>query len=204
MWRKTRNGDGLLGRVQVGKDRSSRPGVAHGHSAGTVSNFSALQLLEAVAAAEAIGLHVLVSTQEDYSLLKRSLESEVLPALDELGFGLMPYYPLASGLLTGKYRGREPPPPGTRLAGSRQGSPLEDQATFDVLEQLEQFAADRQVSLLGVAIGSLLGRPRVSSVIAGTMSPEQVAANCAAASWHPSTADWAELDRITLGGQGAL
>ena len=169
-----------------------------------VSNFSALQLREAVAAAEAIGLEVLVSTQEEYSLQKRSLESEVLPTLDELGLGLLPYYPLASGLRTGKYRRGEPPPPGTRLAGSGQGSPLDDPATFDVVEQLERFAADRHVSLLGVAIGSLLGRPQVSSVIAGAMSPEQVEANCAAASWRPSTADWAELDLITLGGQGAL
>ena len=168
-----------------------------------VSNFSAVQLREAAATAQAIGLQVLVSAQEDYSLLNRSVEGEVLPALDELGLGLLPYYPLASGLLTGKYRRGEPPPPGARLASARQGSPLDDQATFDVLEQLERFASDRQVSLLGVAFGALLGRPQVSSVIAGAMSPEQVAANCAAASWRPSAGDWAELDRITLGGSGA-
>ncbi len=168
-----------------------------------VSNFSAIQLREAAAAAQAIGLQVLVSAQEEYSLLNRSVEKEVLPALDELGIGLLPYYPLASGLLTGKYRRGEPPPPGARLSSPGQGSPLEDQTPFGILEELERFAADRQVSLLAVAVGALLGRHQVASVIAGAMSPQQVAANCAAAIWRPSAADWVELDRITLGGSGA-
>lgn len=168
-----------------------------------VSNFSTGQLREAAAAARAIGLQVLVSAQEEYSLLNRSVEKEVLPALEELGIGLLPYYPLASGLLTGKYRRGEPPPPGSRLASSRQGSPLEDPATLDTLEHLQRFAADRQVSVLAVAVGALLGRHQVASMIAGAMSPDQVAANCAAARWRPSAADWVELDRLALGGASA-
>ena len=168
-----------------------------------VSNFSSARLRAAQAAAREIGLEVLVSAQEEYSLLNRGVEAEVLPALEELGLGLLPYYPLASGLLTGKYRRGEPPPPGTRLARPGQGAVLQDLRTLEIVEALQRFARERQVSLLAIAVGSLLGRPQVASVIAGAMSPEQVAANCAAARWTPTAQDWEELDRITKGSEVA-
>lgn len=162
-----------------------------------VSNFTAGQLREATAAAERLGLRELISSQDEYSLLNRSLERDLLPVIRELGLGLLPYFPLASGLLTGKYRRGQPPPPGSRLARAGQTGALTDRHAFDVVDRLERFAAERQVSLLSVAIGGLLGRPEVASVIAGAMSPEQVRANCAAASWVASEQDWVELDRIT-------
>ena len=114
--------------------------------------------------------------------------------------GLLPYFPLASGLLTGKYRRGQPVPAGSRLSGDRHAGRLRGQSQFDVIEALERFAAERGISLLELAIGSLLGRPVVGSVIAGAMSPEQVVANVAAASWTATEADWQELDRITGSG----
>lgn len=158
-----------------------------------VSNFSPGQLSAAVAAARALGIEELIAAQEQYNLLDRSIESELLPLIGNLGLGLLPYYPLASGLLTGKYRRGLPPPSGSRL--SRPGA-LADQGVFDAVEALEEFARVRGVSLLSVAIGALLSRPQVSSVIAGATNPHQVAANCSAAGWLASADDWVELDRV--------
>ena len=106
------------------------------------------------------------------------------------------YFPLASGLLTGKYRRGEPAPAGTRLAAWNAGSVLTD-PTFDVVEKLESFAAERSITLLDVAVGGLAAQPSVSSVIAGATSPEQVAANVKAGRWIPTADDLAEIDRIT-------
>jgi aryl-alcohol dehydrogenase-like predicted oxidoreductase len=167
-----------------------------------VSNFAGWQLLDAQWTARSLGLSEVTSSQDEYSLLNREIESEVLPAIEHLGLGLLPYYPLASGLLTGKYRRGQPAPPGTRLSAGTHATTLTDQATFDVIEQLDGFAQARGITLLHVAIGSLLGRPAVSSVIAGAMSAEQVTANVAAASWVASAEDWVELDRITGRSEG--
>ena len=110
--------------------------------------------------------------------------------------GLLPYFPLASGLLTGKYRRGEPPPDGSRIKDWKRESVLTD-AAFSVLEKLEAFAAERSITLLDVAIGGLAAQPAVSSVIAGATSPEQVAANAKAGEWQPAAADLAEIERIT-------
>ena len=162
-----------------------------------VSNFAGWQLVDAQWTARSLGLTELTSTQEEYSLLNRDIEREVLPAIEHLGLGLLPYYPLASGLLTGKYRRGRPAPPGTRLAAGAYAARLADDARFDVIERLQGFAQQRGLTLLQVAIGGLLGRPGVASVIAGAMSAEQVASNVAAASWVASEEDWVELDQIT-------
>ena len=156
------------------------------------SNFTAAQLREADEVARAEGLTRFVALQNEYSLLDRSAEDEVLPACRELGVGFVPYFPLASGLLTGKYRRGEPAPEGTRLAGSDK---LTDEA-FDRVEALERFAAERGRPLLELALAALASEPGVAGVIAGATKPEQVRANAAAADWQLSDAERDELRRL--------
>jgi aryl-alcohol dehydrogenase-like predicted oxidoreductase len=149
-----------------------------------VSNFSAQQLDEAVQAGPVAAL------QNRYNLLERDAETKVLPRSAELGVAFIPYFPLASGLLTGKYRRGQPPPQGSRLEGRREA--LSDQA-FDRVERLEEFAAARGRSLLELAIAGLASQPSVASVIAGATRPEQVRQNAAAAEWELSEEELAEL-----------
>ena len=153
------------------------------------SNFSADQLREADEAARELGLHRFEVVQNHYNLLRRGAESEELPAARELGIGFVPYFPLASGLLTGKYRRGEPAPEGTRLHGSDQ-PPAE---TWDRVEALERFAAARGRSLLELAVAALASQPGVVSVICGATKPEQVHANAAAGEWRLSADELAEL-----------
>jgi aryl-alcohol dehydrogenase-like predicted oxidoreductase len=157
------------------------------------SNLEAAQVEEVDGLARANGWARPVSAQNQYSLLRREAENELLPACERLGIGVLPYFPLASGLLTGKYRRDEPRPEGTRLA-ARDEVFTDD--TFDRLEALEAFAEQRGISLLEVAIGGLLGRPVVASVISGATKPEQVRANAAAGEWEPGADDLAALDAI--------
>jgi len=154
------------------------------------SRRTAAQVIEADAVARELGVHRFVSAQNQYSWLAREAEEELLPACERLGIGLIPFFPLARGLLTGKYRRGEPPPEGTRLAV--QGSDADD-VTWDRIEALEAFASDRGLTLLDVAIGGLAAQPAVCSVIAGATRPEQVRANAAAGAWEPSATDLAEL-----------
>jgi aryl-alcohol dehydrogenase-like predicted oxidoreductase len=157
------------------------------------SNFTAAELDEAAGAAREIGLTSFVSLQNEYSLLKREIEADVIPKCEQLGVGVLPYFPLASGLLTGKYRRGERAPEGTRLAERPQ---IADDDTFDRLEAAERFARERGIELLDVAIAGLAAQPMVASVIAGATKPEQVRANAAAMRWSPSDDDLRELDRI--------
>jgi aryl-alcohol dehydrogenase-like predicted oxidoreductase len=166
--------------------------------AGTVraigaSNFSAEQIEAADAVARDRGLTRFTAIQNQYSLLVREPEYEVLPTCERLGLGFVPFFPLASGLLTGKYRRGEAAPAGTRLA---ERTSVATDAQFDVVEALERYASDRQVSLTDVAIGALLARRPVSTVIAGATKPEQVRANAAAARWTPDENDMAELEEL--------
>jgi aryl-alcohol dehydrogenase-like predicted oxidoreductase len=156
------------------------------------SNFSAAQLREADEAARRDGLPGFEVVQNEYSLLERGAEAEELPAARELGLGFVPYFPLASGLLTGKYRRGEPAPEGTRLQG-RDEPPAE---TWDRVEALERFAADRGRTLLELAIAALASTPGVVSVICGATRPEQVRANAAAAGWRLAADELAELGRL--------
>jgi len=159
------------------------------------SNFAGWQIADAAWTAKAGHLTPFVSAQNQYSLLVRDVETEVIPACQRYGLGLLPFFPLASGLLTGKYRRGEAAPPGTRLAGDRYADRLAS-APWDKVEALESFAKTRGLSLLDVAIGGLAAKPAVASVIAGATTPEQVAANVAAARWIPTPEDLAELDAI--------
>ncbi len=154
------------------------------------SNFSAEQIEEADRVARDRGLTRFSAIQNEYSLLVRDPERDVLPACERLGLGFVPYFPLASGLLTGKYLRGQPAPAGTRLAARDQ---IATDEQFDVVEALDGFARERQLSLLDVAIGALLANRAVSSVIAGATKPEQVRANAAAARWAPTDGDLAAL-----------
>jgi aryl-alcohol dehydrogenase-like predicted oxidoreductase len=162
------------------------------------SNFSGWQTAEAEWVARTRTTERFISAQNEYSLLKRRIEGDLVPALDQYGIGLLPYFPLASGLLTGKYRRGEGAPEGSRVKAWNMEAALTDR-TFDVLEQLEKFAAARSVTLLDVAIGGLAAQPTVASVIAGATSPEQVVANVKAGEWRPTAEDLAEIGRITSG-----
>jgi aryl-alcohol dehydrogenase-like predicted oxidoreductase len=151
------------------------------------SNFSAEQIEEADRVARERGLTRFVAAQNHYSLVEREVEDEVLPACERLGIGMLPYFPLASGLLTGKYRRGEAATEG-RLAGREV-----PEERWDRLERLQQFAAERGASLLEVAVGGLAAMPAVASVIAGATKPEQVRANVEAGEWEPTPEDVAAL-----------
>jgi aryl-alcohol dehydrogenase-like predicted oxidoreductase len=151
------------------------------------SNFPAEQIEAAEEVARGAGFHRFVSVQNEYSFVEREAEDEVLPMCERLGIGFLPYFPLASGLLTGKYRRGETATEG-RLAGRE--IPAE---RWDRAEVLQRYSDERGASLLEVAIGGLLAMPAVTSVIAGATSPEQVRANVAAGSWEPSAQDVEEL-----------
>ena len=166
--------------------------------AGTVraigaSNFNAEQTEEADAVARDRGFARFTAVQNNYSLLNREAEREVLPTCERLGIGFVPFFPLASGLLTGKYHRDEAAPAGTRLADRDQVGTDEQ---FDLIEALEGYADARGLKLIDVAIGALLARPPVSSVIAGATRPEQVRQNVAAARWEPSASDMDELEEL--------
>jgi aryl-alcohol dehydrogenase-like predicted oxidoreductase len=157
------------------------------------SNFTGWQIADAAHVARAALAVPFVSAQNHWSLLERRAEAEVVPAARHFGLGVLPYFPLANGLLTGKARKGQAPPPGSRLAG-RPGYLTESK--LDRVEALISWAAERGLTVLEVAIGALAAQPGCASVIAGATSPEQVKANAAAADWIPSAADLAELDRI--------
>ena len=160
------------------------------------SNFSAEQLREAQAAADHLGVPMFASVQNDYSLLLRDAESDVLPACDDLDVAFLPYFPLASGLLTGKYRKGQAVPEGSRLSWWEQPRPDQrtDDDVLDVVERLIEVAASRGHSLLELAFSWLLARPQVASVIAGATRPDQVQANVKAASWQLSPEDLRAVD----------
>jgi aryl-alcohol dehydrogenase-like predicted oxidoreductase len=157
------------------------------------SNFSAAELEEADRIARERDQARFVTLQNQYSLLEREIEAEVAPACERLGVSILPFFPLASGLLTGKYSRNAPGPEGSRLSEREQTGSDEQ---FDVVEALEAFAEARGTGILDVAIAGLAAQPAVASVIAGATKPEQIAANVAALEWQPSEADLAELDRI--------
>ncbi|MGK5680331.1 aldo/keto reductase [Actinoplanes sp. URMC 104] len=159
------------------------------------SNFAGWQIADADWTARAANLTPFVSAQNQYSLLHREVEAEVVPACEQFGLGLLPFFPLDSGLLTGKYRRGEEPAAGTRLSQPRYQRWV-DGADWDTIEALTAFGAERGHSLLDVAIAGLAARPAVASVIAGATSAEQVHANAAAGAWQLSADDVAALDEV--------
>ncbi|GAA2897783.1 oxidoreductase [Actinoplanes cyaneus] len=159
------------------------------------SNFSGWQIADADWTARASNLSPFISAQNRYSLLHRDAEIEVVPACEHFGLGLLPFFPLDSGLLSGKYRRGEKPASGTRLSQDRY-APWLEHADWDTIEALTAFGAERGHSLLDVAIAGLAARPAVTSVIAGATTADQVRANAAAATWELTAADVAALDTI--------
>jgi aryl-alcohol dehydrogenase-like predicted oxidoreductase len=157
------------------------------------SNLSGWQLADATHVAARMGAAPFVSAQNHWSLLERDAEAEVVPAARHFGLGVLPYFPLANGLLTGKVRRGQEPPPGTRLA-DRAGYITEGK--LDKVESLITWAAEQGVALLDVAIGGLAAIPGCTSVIAGAMSKEQVKSNAAAGDWIPSADQLADIDRL--------
>jgi aryl-alcohol dehydrogenase-like predicted oxidoreductase len=162
------------------------------------SNLSAQQVGEAAETARRHALTAFVSCQDEYSLLARGIERELIPVAKTRGLGILPYFPLASGLLTGKYRRGAPLPTGSRLARSAQHTQefISDR-NWRIVGELTAFAARRGRSLLALAVSWLLREPAVASVIAGATTPEQIEQNVAAAGWTLSADDLAEIDRIT-------
>jgi|SRR5215207_943185 len=158
------------------------------------SQFAGWQVVDADWAARTAGLEHFISAQNRYSLLEREAEDELIPACEHLGIGVLPFFPLASGLLTGKYKRDQGAPEGTRLAKMPDRLARAD---FDKIEALETFAAERDLTLLDVAIGGLAAQPAVASVIAGATRPEQIEQNVAAGLWEPTAEDLAALDELT-------
>jgi aryl-alcohol dehydrogenase-like predicted oxidoreductase len=159
-----------------------------------LANFTAWRIVEAQLLARGNGTERVVAAQNAYSLVDRMVELDIAPVCARYGIGLAPYFPLANGLLTGRYRRGDTPPPGSRLATRPQV--LQDESALTSLEALQKFADERELSLVQVALGGLAAKPAVGSVIAGASSPEQVRANAAACEWIPSSADCAVLDEI--------
>jgi len=162
------------------------------------SNYAAWQLVEAAWVSDKRSLASYVSAQNEYSLVERSVERELVPACRQFGVGILPYFPLASGLLTGKYKRGVEPPKDTRFAAMK---PLADrygkEFFWTAVEKLEEFARARGHSILELAMSWLAANPCVSSVIAGATKPEQVAANAKAADWKLTPEELTEIDKIT-------
>ena len=162
------------------------------------SNFAAWQVVEAAWTARLHGLARFVSCQDEYSLLVRDIERELAPAMQAYDLGLLPYFPLASGLLTGKYRRGKAPPEDTRFTKMKGlADRYMTERNWAVVERLEKFCAERGHTLLELAFSWLAARPGVASVIAGATRPEQLETNVEAVGWRFSADDLAEIDRLT-------
>jgi aryl-alcohol dehydrogenase-like predicted oxidoreductase len=162
------------------------------------STLSAWQVVEAQWTARYWGLEHFVSCQEEYSLLARRLDHDMLPMIEAYGLGLIPFSPLASGLLTGKYRRGMAGPPGARLTTTpRLAERYLTAENWAVVERLEAFAAERGHTLLDLAVSWLARRPAVACIIAGATRAEQVEQNVRAVSWALSPEDMREIDRLT-------
>jgi aryl-alcohol dehydrogenase-like predicted oxidoreductase len=164
------------------------------------SNYSGLQLAEAMAASASGHLTAFISTQNRYNLLERDIERDVVPAAEKYGLGVLPFYPLASGLLTGKYRKDAPTPTGTRLtSGIHFYDGVLENADYDKLDRFTDFAAERGRSLLELAIGWLASQPAVGSVITGATRVEQIEANAAASTWRLTPDELQQVEALSQG-----
>ena len=161
------------------------------------SNFAAWQVCEAVWASKLLNLTPFVSVQPEYNLLNRAIERELVPFCQAYNIGIIPYFPLANGFLTGKYRQGEEVPEGTRFARNvRAQQPMLTEENFAILSRLENFAAERGHPMVELAIAWLLGNSTVSSVIAGATRPEQVVANAKSAGWNLTFEEMNEVGEL--------
>jgi 1-deoxyxylulose-5-phosphate synthase len=158
-----------------------------------VCNLAGWQVADTVWLSRTNHWAVPVAAENHYSLLEREAERDIIPACQRFGLGLLPYFPLANGLLTGKYHRESDPPANARLAGRTR---LLADAPWDRIEKLRAFAEERGIPMATVAIGWLLAQKLVGSVIAGATTPEQVTANANAPQWHPTNDDLLALDEI--------
>jgi aryl-alcohol dehydrogenase-like predicted oxidoreductase len=186
-WYHRPDGVTPIGDTLEGLDALVRAGTVRAIGA---SNFSAAQITEADTVARERGLTRFTAIQNEYNLLHRDVETNVLALCERLDVAFVPYYPLAAGLLTGKYRRDAPAPKGARLSNREQ---IATDAQWQLVEALVAYAEQRSVPLTDVAIGALLAQPAVASVIAGATKPEQLRGNAAAAQWRPSADDLATL-----------
>jgi aryl-alcohol dehydrogenase-like predicted oxidoreductase len=161
------------------------------------SNLPGPQLAAAMEAARTKELTPFAAAQDEYNLLSREIETSLVPVIERLGLALVPYFPLASGLLTGKYRKGQPMPTGTRLSDPRLSARFANEQNFEVVERLAAFCAERGRTMLELAFGWLLVRPCVASVIAGATASEQVRRNANALGWQLTTDEIAAVNRIT-------
>ena len=162
------------------------------------STLPAWQVVEAQWTSKHLGLHHFISCQEEYNLLARDLEREMMPVVEAYGLGLIPFRPVADGLLTGKYRRGMAPPPGSRLATmARAGARNLTDQNWSIVERLAGFAAERGHTLLELALSWLVRRPAVASVIAGATRPEQVEQNIRAAAWALTPQEMQQIDALT-------
>ena len=162
------------------------------------SNLVSWQVVEAQWTSRERGLNAFASCQDEYSLLVRDAERELLPAMNAYGLSLLPYFPLACGMLTGKYKRNAAKPEGARLSNNQS---LADRyftdANWGIVEKLEAFASSRGRTLLDVAFGWLAAKPAIASVIAGATKPEQLEQNVKAVEWKPTADEMAEIDKIS-------
>ena len=161
------------------------------------SNFKAWQVVEAEWISRSEHISHFISAQNEYSLLQRGPEAELIPACEQYGIGLLPFFPLASGFLTGKYRPDQEAPEGARLGGnSPMAGRILNEGNFEMLVKLEKFAEDRGHSMIELAFSWLASKPVVGSVIAGATRPEQVSQNAKAADWRLTPTEMTEVDEI--------
>jgi aryl-alcohol dehydrogenase-like predicted oxidoreductase len=162
------------------------------------SNYAAWQTADAAWIAKSHSWAPYVSAQNQYNLLDRSIEKELFPACRQFGVGILPFFPLASGFLTGKYRRGEKPAENTRFAMMRRlAEPMMTEANFAMLDRLDEFAGKHSHSLLELAVGWLATQPEISSVISGATSPDQVKQNAKGVAWHLTTEEMAEVSKIS-------
>jgi aryl-alcohol dehydrogenase-like predicted oxidoreductase len=161
------------------------------------SNFAGWQIASAAWIQKTEHLAPFISAQNEYSLLDRRIEQEVVPAAEHYGLGILPFFPLASGLLTGKYRRGAPPPEGARLSQGPMAERTLTDRNFDIVERLEEWAQQRGHTLLELAFGWLASKPYTPSVIAGATKPEQVKSNADAAAWRLTAEEMAEVNEMT-------
>ena len=163
------------------------------------SNYDAWRIVQALWISDQNHLNHYVSVQPEYNLLKREIEAEIVPVCLEFGLGVIPYFPLDAGVLTGKYQPGEEPPPGTRGHENPRFASRLGRATLEAVQRLDAWAHDSGHTVGELALAWLAARPAVSTIIAGTTKPEQVAANARAADWKLTPADLAEVERLLAG-----
>ncbi|MGO2537779.1 MAG: aldo/keto reductase, partial [Brachybacterium tyrofermentans] len=163
------------------------------------SNLAAWEVADAAHLASAVGAPAFITAQNEYSLYNRSAEAELVPALEHFGMSLLPYFPLAYGLLTGKYSQSGGAPEGTRLATETARL---DSARWDVVEGFRELSEESGRSMLEIALGGLRAQPAVDTVIAGATRPEQVASNARAVAWEPTAEELDAIDRVVAPGSG--